>query len=117
MKRKPNPPKTSTVVQLPMPRDRTAPPAHLGGPEAELWKSILADYEFTSRAELALLEEGLTALQRARLAREQIEDQGAMLRNRFDQPMVHPLLVVERTSRQAFASIMKQLRLDVPQPL
>jgi phage terminase small subunit len=89
------------------------PPKHLEGPEAELWRGILATFRLEDIASLSLLGTALEAHQRSRRCREAIDRDGEAVRDRFDQVKPHPLLSAERDARAAFLGAMKSLNLDL----
>src|SRR6476620_6722803 len=88
-------------------RDLAPPPAHLAPPEAELWPAILHDFDFSDPASLALLEEALSARQRARRCRERIDADGEAVLDRWKQVKPHPLLAAERDARAAFLAALR----------
>src|SRR5215207_2291032 len=88
-------------------------PPHLDAAERALWTKITADYVFDD-AGLAILEEGLSALRRARRCREAVDKDGEAVPDRWGQLKPHPLLMAERDSRTQFLSAMRALHLDVP---
>jgi phage terminase small subunit len=100
----------------PIKRNLPPPPSHLEPIEAAMWQRLLSEYELDTAGELALLEEALASHMRARRCREQIAREGETVLDRFEQLQAHPLLAAERGARQAFASVMRLLRLDVPAP-
>ena len=77
-----------------------------------LHRAMTAAYDPTA-AEQALLIEALRALDRAEQARLAV---GAQLTvaTRGGEPKAHPLLLVERDARAAFARMLRQLGLDDP---
>jgi phage terminase small subunit len=102
--------KLRSIPPKPEEKRKTTPPKHLEPPEKELWRTLTATYSFDEAA-LALLGEALTSLMRARRCREQIAKEGETISDRFGQQLPHPLLIAEKTSRQAFVQAMKILRL------
>ena len=94
-------------------RNPAPPPDHLEQPEADLWTAILHDFAFNDPASLALLEEALSARQRARRCRQAIDRNGETVLDRFDQTKPHPLLAAERDARAAFLAAMRMLNLDI----
>jgi hypothetical protein len=85
----------------------------LEAPEADLWNALLTDFAFTDPASLALLEEALSARQRARRCREAIDRDGETILDRWKQTKPHPLLSAERDARAAFLAAMRMLNLDI----
>ena len=99
--------------RLNRPPKRHAPPRHLDKTEADLWRSIIRDYDFDDDASLALLATAMEARQRARKCRERIDVDGEAVRDRFGQVKAHPLLNAERDARAAFLAAMRVLNLDL----
>jgi hypothetical protein len=89
-------------------------PAHLEADERKLWKQIITQYQIQDAAGLKILQAGLEAHQRARLARTQIDEEGMTFIDRFGQKKGHPLLSTERDSRTAFLAALKLLNLEIP---
>jgi hypothetical protein len=92
---------------------KSAVPSHLGKAEAELYAQVCRAFDMRDEVSLAILEEGLSSLQRCRLARETI-DRGGMVFEDKGRPKAHPLLPVERDSRAAALQAFKQLGLELP---
>lgn len=63
-----------------------------------------------------LLEAAATAWDRATAARKMIAAEGAVYRDRFGQPKLHPAAHVERLSLLAFARLVRELGLDLEMP-
>ena len=105
------------TIPLPTPRrhirNPAPPPEHLAAPEADLWRQLVVDYSFADAASLALLQEALSARQRSRRCREQIDRDGETITDRFEQIKPHPLLPAERDARAAFLAAMRMLNLDL----
>jgi phage terminase small subunit len=89
------------------------PPSHLKPCEAAMWRKLVAEHEFGDVASLALLKTALESHQRARLSREQIDEEGATVGDRFGQLKSHPLLAAERDARSSFIGALKALNLDL----
>jgi len=89
------------------------PPKHLAVPERRLWTAIIRENLFDSEAALSILRSTLEAHQRARTCRETVDREGAIYRDRFDQPKPHPLIAAERDARAAFVAGMRALNLDL----
>jgi hypothetical protein len=90
-------------------------PKHLQAPERKLWKQIIDGYQIQDPAGLKILQAGLEAHQRARLARVEIDKSGMVWHDRFGQQRPHSLLSTERDSRAAFLNAIKLLNLQIPQ--
>jgi hypothetical protein len=65
---------------------------------------------------LALLVKALEASDRADEARDEIGAGSLAVQSRLGELKPHPLLAVERDSRAAFGTLMKQLGLDIEGP-
>jgi hypothetical protein len=89
-------------------------PSHLDTQERDLFTTIVANYRLRDEVSLKILEEGLTSLQRARKAREQIDAEGLTFVDKFGQPRLHPACNVERDSRAAALAAFRQLNLELP---
>ena len=89
------------------------PPRHLDAIERRLWSQILLENELDGSAALSLLRAAMESHGRARTCREQIDREGAVYRDRFEQPKSHPLLSTERDARAAFLTAMRALNLDL----
>ena len=88
-------------------------PDYLTPESKTLWDSILSEFEIDDCAGLKILSTGLESYDRAQKAREQIDEEGMTLVDRFGISKPHPLLASERDSRAAFLSALKQLNLDL----
>lgn len=89
-----------------------APPAHFSERTRKLWTALGPD-NAKSEQRRQLFQTALESLDRADAAREQIEIHGMVMANpTTGAPHVHPLLRVERESRQLFARIWTQMKLD-----
>jgi hypothetical protein len=98
-------------------RSKPVIPTHLGPAEQHLFNEITRVYGLAgSEAALQILEETLSSLQRARLAREQIDRDGMTFGGDPEAripPKLHPLLPVERDARAAALAGFKQLNLEL----
>jgi hypothetical protein len=89
-------------------------PAHLARTEADLFARIVRSYGLHGdEVAQKILEEGCTALGRARQAREAIERDGISYQDRFGQPKPHPLCVVERDARASALHAFRMLNLEL----
>ena len=109
MTRSPPPPPSSNHRA----RKGPPPPKHLASPERCLWNAILRENILDNEAALSILRSALEAHQRARTCRETVDREGAIYRDRFNQPKPHPLIAAERDARAAFISGMRALNLDL----
>jgi hypothetical protein len=114
-----------TMVQ-PMPIRAAKPtvPTHLAQEEAELYASITRAYGLKDEAALKILEEGLRSLQIARECNEESRLQGRIVFEGRDdagrgigRQKLNPLCNLERDSRAAFLTAMRQLNLELPRTL
>jgi hypothetical protein len=71
--------------------------------------AIIREFAINDPAGLAVLQAGLEALDRMRMAQRHIAEDGAVVRDCWSQLKPHPLLPIERDSRAAF----RQLGLDL----
>jgi P27 family predicted phage terminase small subunit len=88
--------------------DPPACPDHLGEPERRIWANVISEFSGSLTA-FAVLVSGLEAHQRAREARETIEEEGMVTVGRDGQPRAHPLLTTERDARKAFQQTFRYL--------
>lgn len=88
-----------------------APPG-LSKAASEWWKKLQAEYEIIDHAGLLLLEQALRSFDRAEEARALIDKEGAVIRDRFNQPRQHPACQVERDSRAAVVKTLAALGID-----
>ena len=90
-----------------------SPPKGLSTAAKALWKRLASDYEITDEAGLLLLQTGLEAFDRMRLAQEAIQRDGMTVLDRFGQRKAHPLLPAERDARAQMLAALRALNLDV----
>lgn len=90
------------------------PPKHLSTEAGKWWSALADEYSLCGdpAAELLLMS-AMEAFDRLRGAQAAIAKDGATVTGRDDQIKPHPLLPVERDSRAAMLSALKQLNLDV----
>jgi phage terminase small subunit len=98
----------------PMPQ-RPRPPAHLRPSTQEWFASVTADYMLEPH-HVRLLTLAAEAWDRACQAREALAEHGLTFIDRFGCPHARPEAAVVRDSRTAFASLMRELDLDVEPP-
>ena len=82
----------------------------LDEPEKRIWDEIHREYSFTYGGDL-LLCMALQSLGRARHCGEVIEQQGTMIPGRRNILKPHPLLGIERRSREFCSSVFKKLKI------
>lgn len=90
-----------------------SPPRGLSTEAKAWWKRLASEYSIEDDAGLLLLQTGLEAFDRMRLAQEAIQRDGMTVRDRFDQRKPHPLLPAERDARAQMLAALKALNLDV----
>lgn len=76
------------------------------------WKKLFDEYQITDNAGLLLLEQALRSFDRAEEARALIDKEGAVIRDRFNQPRQHPACQVERDNRAAVVKTLAALGID-----
>jgi hypothetical protein len=90
----------------------TDPPASLGQAGSELWRRVMAAFEFSDPAGLIMLEQAAQALDRAETLRAEIERDGAILRGRAGAVKDHPGLRHELQNRAFVVRTLHKLGLD-----
>ena len=94
-----------------------SPPRTLQRHGAELWHSIMADYEIEDRASRELLAQACSALDRAESLAERIEVDGEIVHGRQG-PRPHPALKPEMAARTFIVRTLERLGLfDVAKPM
>ena len=86
-------------------------PKHLSDSAQGWWERITTEYSLSDSASLLVLQASLEAYDRATEARELIDAEGAVVRDRFDQPKPHPAAAIERDNRSALIQGLKSLGL------
>jgi hypothetical protein len=92
------------------------PPKHLRPAGAAFFGSVLADYAINDSAGLALLQAAAEAVDRMTAAREAIDRDGEIIRDRYDCPKTHPACSLERDARSGFLAAMRGLNLELEPP-
>lgn len=92
------------------------PLKHFEPPERRLHRDLSACADLGDTYSQKLLITALEAHQRARKAREAIDEAGMTFIDKAGQLKAHPLLCVERDSRAAFLTAMRLLNIDVEKP-
>ena len=90
-----------------------SPPKTLSAEARKWWRDVMQEYEITDPAGRLLLQTSLEAFDRMRGAQQAISDDGLMLRDRFEQPKAHPMVVIERDARSAMLTALKAMNLDI----
>jgi P27 family predicted phage terminase small subunit len=88
-------------------------PKNLSREAKNLWRRIQDEYAITDEAGLLILATACEAFDRMRGAQSTIEAEGATFHDKWGQPRSHPATVIERDSRAAMLSALKQLNLDI----
>ena len=88
------------------------PPRGLSDAARRLWRSILTEYDIPDAPRRSILEAGLRSFDRAEAARQILDREGAVVKDRWNQSKVHPASIIERDSRAAYLSALKQLAFD-----
>src|SRR5688572_6720409 len=91
------------------------PPRHLSLPARRLFASVVELYELEAH-DLAIFVKSLEAWDRAEQARELVAAEGLLITSRLGERKAHPAVMIERDSRTAFLSGMRQLGLDDAEP-
>ena len=96
-----------------MKNQQKTPPKGLS-PEAQgWWKAIQSEYEVIDPGGLLILASACEALDRMRQAQRKLKKEGLTWVDRFGQRKAHPAAAIERDSRTAMLSALKQLNLDL----
>jgi P27 family predicted phage terminase small subunit len=96
--------------------DRPKPPAHLGKEAKRWWRELTTEYVFDVPDTVLTLQTALESFDRQREARETIAREGAIVKDRFGFPKVHPATLIERDAKMSMLRALRQLGLDVLQP-
>jgi P27 family predicted phage terminase small subunit len=95
--------------------DELDAPPHLAPATKEWWRRIAKSYDLEPH-HLAILTAAGEAWDRLQQARQSIENDGAIYKDRFGQPRKSPAVDIERDSRMAFARLIRELGLDANDP-
>lgn len=87
------------------------PPAHLSERSQELWRDVVAVYDFHAH-DLERLRLACEALDRCEQARAIIEQEGPIVRDRFGQTRAHPAIAIERDARIAALRGLRELGIE-----
>jgi len=93
--------------------DENEAPAHLSDEAQRWWASLTSEYQIDDEAGRLLLQTSLEAFDRMRECQAAISQDGAVVRDRFQQAKSHPALAAERDARSQMLQAFKQLNLDV----
>lgn len=91
-------------------------PEHFSEEAAELWNSILEEYELEP-ADKAILKVGLEAYDRLQLIREQIALEGATVTDPSGRVRAHPALQAEKQAASVYLQAFRLLALNEDPPL
>lgn len=83
-------------------------PGVLAARSASLWSWVITEYQLEP-AQVELLTEACLALDRADSARAIIDEQGAVVADRYGSPKMNPAAQIEAQARSFYASAVKQL--------
>jgi len=78
----------------------------------KLYNVIKDEYGISDEAGLLLLKTSMESFDLMRSAQKQIEKEGLIIRDRFDQLKNHPAVIVLRDSKSAMLQSLKNLNLD-----
>lgn len=90
-------------------------PAHLSAEARKLWDEVTADYVLEPHHLFKLLL-GCEAVDEYRDAHRRVEEEGAVFKDRFGQPRMHPAVLVKRDARAAIIKVFRELGLDIQVP-
>jgi len=91
-------------------------PKHLRTATRQWWNQVIADYELEPH-HVRLLTLAAEAWDRGQQAREALARYGLTFEDRFGQPHARPEVGIERDSRLSFARLLRELALDVDEPV
>jgi len=89
------------------------PPKGLSAEARKWWESIRQEYDVEDAGGLLILQSAVEAFDRMRQAQRRLKKEGLTATDRFGQRKAHPATVIERDSRGAMLSALKQLNLDL----
>jgi len=89
------------------------PPAGLSPAAKSWWKKLIAEYEIEDQAGLLILETAMRAMDRMAMASALVDQHGAVTVDKFGQLKANPACAVERDSRAAMLTALKNLNLDL----
>jgi hypothetical protein len=91
---------------------RVKPLRKLGKPGANLWRSVMSEFEISDAAGLEMLTMACEQLDRAQDCREQIDRDGLMFKTKSG-PKNHPLLKDELAARAFVCRTLQRLGLNL----
>ena len=89
------------------------PPKNLSREARRWWRELVDEYQLDDVAALLILQTGLEAFDRMKRAQVELSSAGEFLDDRFGQKRAHPAIIIERDSRAAMMSALRQLNLDL----
>ena len=92
------------------------PPKHLSRESKAWWREVTSDYDL-ERHHLKLLQAAAESWDRVAQARALLERGGIVIKDRFGQQKPHPAVDIERHNRALFARMLRELALDVEEPV
>jgi phage terminase small subunit len=104
-------PGKTTPIVIYQPALAPEPPPQLGSAGSDLWRSILAEWDISDAASLALLADACAARDTAERLRLQIQDAGDVITLPSGSSKANPLLMVELTARNLTARLLGRLGL------
>ena len=91
------------------------PPSHLRPATQRWWSEVVETFELDIH-HLKLLTKACEAHERCETARELIAKHGLTFEDRWGNPKARPECNIERDSRRAFSSLIREIGLDVSPP-
>jgi P27 family predicted phage terminase small subunit len=91
------------------------PPNHLRPATQRWWSEVVETFELDIH-HLKLLTKACEAHERCETARELIAKHGLTFEDRWGNPKARPECNIERDSRRAFSSLIREIGLDVSPP-
>lgn len=92
------------------------PPKHLENAGRTFWQQVADDFDINDPAGLALLTTAAECCDRMRAAQAAIAADGEVIRDRYQQPKVHPACALEKDARNGFLAAMRALQLEISPP-
>ena len=92
------------------------PPKHLDKAGKAWFRRVVQDYEFRTGAEIELLVQAASTLDRIEQCRDQIKTDGLTVPTAGGGCKPHPAANIERDNRTLFARLCRELRLNEPAP-
>jgi len=87
-------------------------PHHLSDEAARYWEELRLEWRIEDKAGLLILQTAMEAFDRMRAAQTNIKQDGITVVDRFGQAKPNPACVIERDSRAAFSSLIRQLGIE-----